>query len=318
MDNKKIVVFGGGTGITQLLSGLKLFPVDITAVITVSDNGASTGKLREEFLMPGMGDIRKVISSLSNSPEKIKRLLEYRFDTYSDLNGHPIGNLILVGMYNITGSLKESIEALSDFLDIRHKVLPISEDLLTLVGETLDGEKIVGEHNITEARKKYKRLFYEEEPHIVKEVIDAILDADMIIFSMGSLFTSVIPHLISRQVTNAIDKSRARIVYTANAVTQPGETDNFKVSDHVNVLNSYLGKRKIEYVLASITDIPHDIVKKYETKEQKDLVPVDLRTLEIMGCRIYTSDMIKIENNMIRHDSLRLATLIFNCLMEEN
>lgn len=316
MDNKKIVVFGGGTGITRLLQGLKLFPVDITAIITVSDDGSSTGKLREEFVVPGIGDIRKVIVGLSNVPDKVKKLLEYRFDTYSDLNGHPIGNLIMVGMYNMTGSLRESINVLSEFLDVRHKVLPISEDLLTLVGETVDGEIIKGEHNITASLKKYKRLYYEEEPHIVEEVFLAIKEADMIVFSMGSLFTSVIPHLISRQVVAAIDCSKAKIVYASNAVTQPGETDNFTVSDHVKVLNSYLGKRKIECVFSSTTKIPDMIVKKYETAEQKDLVPIDLEELNKLGCKLVTSDMIKIEDNMIRHDSLKLANLIFSSLID--
>ena len=146
--NKKIVVFGGGTGISYLLKGLNLFPVDITAVISVSDNGSSTGKLREEFVMPAMGDIRKVITSLSDVDNKIKDLLEYRFNTYSDLNGHPIGNLLMVGMYNMTGSLKESIEVLTNFLNIRHKVLPLSEDYLTLMGETIDGKIITGEEEI--------------------------------------------------------------------------------------------------------------------------------------------------------------------------
>lgn len=314
--NKKVVIFGGGTGITQLVSGLKLFPVDITLVSTVSDNGSSTGKLREEFVMPGMGDLRKIVVSLSNAPEKIKNLLEYRFDTYSDLNGHPIGNLIMVGMYNMTGSLKESIDVLSEFLDVRHKVLPISEDLLTLAGLTLDGEEILGEENITKAHKKYKKLYYKEKHHVTNDVIDAIDSADMIIFSMGSLFTSILPHLLFKEVRDAIDRSNAKILYTSNAVTQPGETDNFTVSDHIAVLNKYLGKRKIGYVLASNTKIPLDIVLKYSTSEQKDLVKIDKDIINSMGCKLYTSDMLKIENNMIRHDSLKLATLIFNCLMK--
>lgn len=315
--NKKVVVFGGGTGISQLLSGLKLFPVDITAVITVSDDGASTGKLREEFIMPGMGDIRKVIVSLSNASDKLKKLFEYRFDTYSDLNGHPIGNLILVGMYNMTGSLKESIDVLSEFLEVKHKVLPLSEDSLTLVGKTKDGDIVSGEHNITEAGCQFSKLYYEKEPTITPEVIQSILDADMIVFSVGSLYTSIIPHLISKQVIKAIDKSSAKIIYVCNAVTQPGETDNFSVSDHVKVLNSYLGKRKIDAVLAASTKIPNDIVLKYSTKEQKDLVPIDKDNLKDMNCKLYKEDMLVLENNMIRHDSLKLANLIFDCLMKK-
>ena len=313
--NKKIVVFGGGTGISYLLKGLNLFPIDITAVISVSDNGSSTGKLREEFVMPAMGDIRKVITSLSDVDNKIKDLLEYRFNTYSDLNGHPIGNLLMVGMYNMTGSLKESIEVLRNFLNIRHKVLPLSEDYLTLMGETIDGKIIMGEEEITKEKTTYKRLFYKEQPKIEKEVLRAIKEADLIIFSMGSLYTSIIPHLISEEIVNALDKTEAKILYTCNAVTQPGETDNFTVSDHINILNKYLNNKKINAVLASNTKIPDKIVKKYETSEQKDLVKIDKGNLKELNCELLEGDILTIENNMIRHDSLKLANLVFNYIM---
>ena len=148
---KKVVVFGGGTGLSFLLKGLKQFPVDIIAVISVSDDGRSTGKLREEFLMPAMGDIRQVLANLSDADDEIKDLLEYRFDTYSDLDGHPVGNLMMVAMYNMTGSLRESIKVLSSFLGVNHKVLPLSEDYLTLTCETMDGD-------IIEVTKTIKRI----------------------------------------------------------------------------------------------------------------------------------------------------------------
>lgn len=308
--NKKIVVFGGGTGITQLLSGLKLFPVDITAVIAVSDNGSSTGKLREEFSMPAMGDIRKVIISLSDVSEEIKNLLAYRFNTYSDLNGHPIGNLIMVGMYQMCHSLKDSIEVLSRFLNIRHKVLPLSEDNLVLMGETVDHEIVEGEEEITKYHKRYCRLFYKQEPKVLDEVLTSIKEADVIIFSMGSLFTSIIPHLLAKDVIKALDASKAKIIYTCNAVTQPGETDDFKVSDHVNVLNSYLGTHKVDVVVASKTKIPKKIVDKYATSEQKDLVVVDPNNIK--NTKLVIEDMLVIENNVIRHDVMKLATLLFN------
>lgn len=313
--NKKIVVFGGGTGISYLLKGLNLFPVDITAVISVSDNGSSTGKLREEFLMPAIGDIRKVITSLSDVDTKIKDLLEYRFNTYSDLNGHPIGNLMMVAMYNMTGNLKEAIEVLTKLLNIKHKVLPLSEDYLTLMGETTDGKIIEGEEEITKAKTKYKRLFYKEEPKIEKEVLTAIKEADLIIFSMGSLYTSILPHLISKEINQELDKAKAKILYTSNAVTQPGETDNFKVSDHIKTLNKYLNKRKIDVVIAPNTKIPDKIVKKYETSEQKDLVKIDKENIKKLNCKLIESDNLTIENNRIRHDSLKIANEVFNYLM---
>ena len=159
--NKKVLVFGGGTGLSYLLNGLKNFPLDITCVIPVSDNGSSTGKLRKEFNTPAVGDIRKVITSLSQIDEPIKKMLEYRFNTSSDLDGHAVGNLILTSMLDITGSLKDSISCLSKLLDVKHKVLPLSEDNnLQLVGEDKDGNIIEGESEITKAHKKYKKIYY--------------------------------------------------------------------------------------------------------------------------------------------------------------
>ena len=184
---KKVVVMGGGTGMSYLLRGLKDFPVDITAVITVSDNGRSTGKLRKEFHTPAVGDIRKVITNLSQIDEPIKEMMSYRFKTSSDLDGHAVGNLILTAMLNITGSLTESIKQLSKLLDVRHKVLPISEDSdLTLMGLDKDGNIIEGEEQITEAHHQFEKIFYKKEPKVLNEVLTSIKEADLIIFSMGS------------------------------------------------------------------------------------------------------------------------------------
>ena len=172
---KKVVVFGGGTGLSTLLKGLKDFPVDITAIITVSDNGRSTGRLRQEFNTPAVGDIRKVISNLSDTDEDIKKMLEYRFKTSSDLNGHAVGNLILTSMLDITGSLKESIKHLSKLLDVRHTVLPISEDNnITLMATTKEGNIVEGECEITETNETIDHIFYKEEPKVLDEVIDAV------------------------------------------------------------------------------------------------------------------------------------------------
>ena len=221
MKRKKIVLLGGGTGTSTVLRGLKYFPVDITAVITVSDNGRSTGRLRKEFSTPGVGDIRHVLSSLSTLPDEIKDIMEYRMNTYSELNGHSMGNLILTTLIQKTGSLKTSIEYLSKLLRVEHTVLPLSEDNLTLMGETEDGEIIEGEEEITLANKTYKRIFYKEEPTIFHEVFDAIKEADLVIISMGSLYTSILPHLICKDVVEAINKSKAKVMYICNAMTQP-------------------------------------------------------------------------------------------------
>lgn len=314
--HKKIAIFGGGTGISFLLRGLKEFPVDITAIITTSDNGSSTGKLRKEFSIPAVGDIRQVITNLSNIDPDIKKLMEYRFNTTSDLNNHAIGNLIFTGLLDITGSLKKTIEKISELLDVRHTVLPLSEDCLTLVGKTVDDEIIEGESAITKAHKKYKKIYYKEEPHVLPEVIEAIENADLIIFSMGSLYTSILPHIISKEVKKAIKSSKAKKMYICNAVTQPGETDNFTVSDHIKLLNHYLGKNVIDVVIASDSKISDDIVKKYSTEEQKDLVLIDEEELQKLGIEVITEDLITLEDGTIKHDSLKVSTTVFNYIIK--
>lgn len=313
--SKKIVILGGGTGTSFVLKGLKYFPVDITAVITVSDDGSSTGRLRKEFSTPAVGDIRKVLSNLSTLPDEVRDVMEYRLSTYSELNGHALGNLILTSLIHETGSLQTSIKYLSKILDVKHKVLPLSEDFLTLMGETTDGDVIEGEEEITKANKKYKKFFYKEQPHLLPEVFEAIEEADLIILSMGSLYTSVMPHIICKDVAEAIDKAKAKVMYICNAVTQPGETDGFGVSDHINVLEQYLGKDAIDVVIASNTEIPKDLIKKYETEEQKDIVPIDYENISKGKYELIEEDLITTTDGTIKHNSLKLSSVIFSYLM---
>ena len=315
MERKKVLVFGGGTGTSALLSGLKYFPLDITAVITVSDNGRSTGRLRKEFSTPAVGDIRNVLSNLSTLPEEIKNIMENRLTTYSDLNGHSIGNLLLTSLYKETGSLKKSIEYMSALLKIEHTVLPLSEDYLTLMGETEDGEIIEGEEEITLAKKQYKRIFYKEQPHIFPEVFDKIEEADLIILSMGSLYTSLLPHLACPDLVSAINKSNAKVMYVCNVMTQPGETDNFGVSDHINVLEKYLGEDSIDAVIVSNNVLPKELLKKYLTEEQKDQVLVDYENMKDVKYEVIESDLLTTKDGKIRHDSLKLSSIIFQYLV---
>ena len=314
---KKVLVMGGGTGISYLLRGLKDFPVDITAVITVSDNGRSTGRLREEFHTPAVGDIRKVITNLSQIDDPIKKMMSYRFNTSSDLDGHAVGNLILTAMLDITGSLKDSVAYLSKLLDVRHTVLPISEDSdLTLMGLDKDGNIIEGEEQITEAHHQFEKIYYKHEPKVLKEVIKAIKEADLIILSMGSLYTSILPNIICKQVKTALDESKAPIMYTCNIVTQPGETDNFTVGDHVELLNKYLNNRKVDVVIANGTKISKETAKRYASQEQKDPVLVDKKKLEKLGVELIEEDLVTIDtDNTLKHDSLKLSSIIFSYLL---
>lgn len=314
--NKKVVVFGGGTGLSSLLRGLKQYPLDITAVVSVSDDGSSTGKLRTEFDVIAVGDIRKVIESLSDNENELKKLLNYRFESNGELNNHALGNLILIAESKLQGSVEKAIKTLSKILNLKGHVLPFTEDKITLIGEMNDGSIIEGEHNITKAHKTIKRVYYNEEPNISKELIHEIKSADLIILSMGSLFTSVIPNLLSTDIKKAIDKSNAKIVYCCNLFTQPGETDNFKVSDHVKVLNDYLGEKKINYVIANEEEINDELIQKYATEEQKDLVILDKVETEKLGAEVISDDLAYIKNfieekkYVYRHNYVKLGFLI--------
>ena len=315
---KKVVVFGGGTGISGVLKGLKKFPVEITAIITVSDNGCSTGKLRKEFNTPAVGDIRKVITALSDIDEPIKKMMEYRFHTSSDLDGHAMGNLILTSMLDITGSLKEAIASLSKLFEVKHKVLPISEDSsLTLMGLDQDGNVIEGEEQITKAHHKFQKIYYKDEPKVLPEVLTAIQEADLIIFSMGSLYTSILPSIICKEIQATIKECEAPLMYLCNIVTQPGETDNFTVSDHIKLLNKYLEDRKIDVVIASNSKIDKKIAEKYATAERKDPVKLDYEELNKMEVELIEDNLSTIEDNTLRHNSFKLSSLIFSYLMRK-
>jgi len=302
-------------GTSSILRGLKYFPIEITAIITVSDNGRSTGRLRKEFSTPAVGDVRHVLSNLSTLPDEIKNIMEYRLSTYSDLNGHPLGNLILTALLKETNSFKTSIEYLSKLLAVEHTVLPLSEDCLTLMGEATDGEIIEGEENITKANKEYSRIFYKENPHIFPEVFDKINEADLVIISMGSLYTSVMPHLICPDVVKAIKNSNAKVMYICNAMTQPGETDNFTVNDHVQTLEKYLGKDTIDAVVATNTIINDELLDKYATEEQKDPVRIDYENIIKENYELLEGDLLTTSDGTIKHDSLKLSSIIFSYLM---
>ena len=312
----KVAVLGGGTGMSQLLRGLKKLPFDISALVSVCDDGSSTGRLREEFHTPAVGDIRKVLISLSENEEEIKRLFDYRFNTSSDLDGHALGNLLLTGAAEITGNVSGGIELVNSLLKLKGKVIPLTEDNVTLMGKMNSGKVVMGEHHITEDDGKIKAVYYKETPEVNPDVLKAIRHADVIILSMGSLFTSIIPNLLCKEVRKEIDNSKAKLMYVCNIMTQPGETDDFKVSDHVKLLNSYLGKHKIDTVILNNGKIDADIVKNYETTEQKDLVEMDYENLEKMNLDIIDNDYIMIDNGMIRHNTLRVAIDILSYLLD--
>jgi len=311
---KNVVVFGGGTGLSHLLSGLKLFPVSVTAIISVADSGSSTGILKREMSIPAVGDIGKVMLTMSNADNDLKELLGYRFDTPT-LSNHPIRNLLMAALIEQKGNLTDSIDFMCKLLKINGRILPITEEKVELVGIMEDDKVIVGEENITKYNEKIKELKYDKGFQVNKEVIKSIKNADLIVISPGSLYTSIMPHLIIDEISKTINESKAKKIYVCNLFTQPGETDDFKVSDHLDVLHKYI---KIDAVIANDTKIPSKTAKKYETEEQKDQVKVDKKKLEnnykLISDKIYMFSKL---DGTIKHDPLKTSFLIFSYLMDE-
>lgn len=312
---KKVVIFGGGSGLSQILKGLKLFPIDITAIVTVADNGRSSGILREEFEIPAVGDISKVLISMASTNEISAKLLNYRFDENSSIGAHSIKNLMLTSLLDITGNFSEAVKVFCDIFNIQGTVLPLTDECVDLIATTTTKETIYGEEEITNSMKSLKSIKYNKKFTVNPKVIKAIENAHLIVFSAGSLFTSILPHLIAPEVVKALNKCRAKKLYICNLVTQPGETLNFTASQHVKVLNKYL-KNKLDAIVINKRKIPADLIKKYETKEQKYPVLFDKKELEKLDLTILGDKIYCIEDGYIRHDSLKTGYLIFSYLMD--
>ena len=309
-----VVFFGGGTGLSCILSGLKLFPIDVTTVIAVSDNGSSTGKLKEELNIPAVGDVGKVLLSMANVDEDFIDLLSYRFQKGS-LNTHPVRNIVLAALIDLKGNLTEATKYMCKLLDIKGTVLPLTGEKIDLVGEST-GKEYFGEEAVSRNIRNISRLTYDHDIKIEQEIQEKIGEADLIIFSAGSLYTSIIPHLLAPEVRNALEETRAPLLYISNLVTQPGETDIQSVSQHVEVLNEYLGSRKIDLVVANNGTVDEEVRERYLSSENKRIVQVDHDTLEKMGVQVIEDDIFCIENEKIRHNALKTAFLIFSYLME--
>ncbi len=315
---KKIVVFGGGTGLSSLLSGLKLFPVDVTTVITVSDNGSSTGQLREELDIPAVGDIGKVLLSMANVEDDFVQLLGYRFKKEGSLYNHPVRNILLAALIDQKGSLTEAAKYMSKLLRIKGTVLPLTEDKVDLVGLNDRGRAdYFGEVAVGQNISNITRLAYDHEITVSEEIAGKVAEADLIIFSYGSLYTSIMPHLLSSQLRSMLDGAKAPIMYVCNLVTQPGETDAYTVSDHIRVLNSYLDKRRIDVVLANSSAIDEQTRSNYLQTENKRIVQLDTEEIERTGAQLIAGDIFRIEDGRIRHDALKTAYMIFSYLMDQ-
>lgn len=303
--SKKVVLFGGGTGLSNVLSELKKFDIDISAVVTTADNGGSTGKIRNFYDIPAPGDLRRCALALSDD-QSLTDAMNYRFD--KNINNHTVGNLVLAAFTDIYGSMKIACEEYCKMLGVKQTVLPISDDSLKLCAKMESGAIIHGEHQISTYPEKIVELFYEDNPKILSEVIDEVNSADVIIFSCGSLYTSIIPNLLFEDLIKALDNFDGKIIYLCNLMTQRGETEKYKVSDHINAINRHLNHHGVDVVIANNNyDVDKNIISNY-VKEKANLVTIDEDKID---AKILSDDLLIIdEDDHIRHNINKVVDLI--------
>lgn len=312
----KIVTIGGGTGLSVLLTGLKEYTSNISAIVTVADDGGSSGRLRQQFDILPPGDIRNCLVALADAPSLMRDLFQFRFNTNSELSGHSFGNLFITVMTRLTGDFEKAIKETSKVLALRGQVIPSTLSNVVLVAQHRDGTTTVGEDKIPKARRPINRVMLEPaQPQATPDAIKAIEEAQVIILGPGSLYTSIIPNLLIKEISEAVAISGAIKVYVCNVMTQPGETDGFSASDHIKVLVNHSHPRVLNYCLVNTGEIPQEILKRY-AQQDSYLVVNDRKKIENMGYRAIEDDFGIVENDVVRHDPVRLAKLILG-LMEE-
>ena len=317
----KVVAIGGGTGLSMLLKGIKNITNNITAVVTVGDDGGSSGRLREELGVLPPGDIRNCIAALADDEDLVTKLFQYRFKIGEGLKGHSFGNLFLTALCSITGDMVRAVKESSNVLSIRGRVLPSTLDNMKLVAEMEDGRIIHGESSIPEAEGKIKRLFTEPaECTALPEVIEAIKDADLIIMGPGSLFTSVIPNLLIKEISKEISKSNARKIYVCNIMTQHGETDNYSVASHINAIINHSGYSNVMDAVLVNSSMPTELSPKYAKSESYPVV-IDMENIDPIGVSVIKNNLLEEQeskNGFIRHSHNRVARAIYYWYRKQN
>ncbi|MCP3775825.1 YvcK family protein [Paenibacillus sp. MZ04-78.2] len=306
----RIVVIGGGTGLSVMLRGLKHKPVDITAVVTVADDGGSSGILRSELEMIPPGDIRNVLSALADVEPLLGQLLDYRFDKGNGLAGHSLGNLMLAAMCDITGDFVTGVRELSRVLAVRGRVLPASDHSIVLRALMEDGSIVEGESNIPKARGVIHRVSIEpQDVRALPEALEALREADAILVGPGSLYTSILPNLLVPEIAKTIVESNALKIFICNVMTQPGETDDYKVSDHLKAVRDHVGIDLFDYVIVNNGDIPEQVQSKYAEQGAK-IVPLDLDEVTKQGYKVI-ADQLVLFRTYLRHDAEKLSQHIY-------
>jgi len=311
----KIVAIGGGTGLSTLLRGIKHFTNNIVAVVTVADDGGSSGRLRQELGILPPGDIRNCLVALANDESTLSSLFQYRFSNGAGLEGHSFGNLFIAAMNNIAGDFEKAIKLSSKILSVTGRVLPATLQPSTLCAELETGETVIGESNISKSGSVISHLYLKPEfNRPLPEVIQAIKDAEAIILGPGSLYTSVLPNLLVKGMADAIKESKALKIYICNVMTQPGETDDFTASDHLKALFKHGGDRIVDYIILN-NKTPTRLLDKYKAHGAHPVMP-DIAEVKKLGVEVVATPLIN-ETDLVRHDPSTLSEIIIKFITEK-
>lgn len=319
----KVVVVGGGTGLSVLLRGIKRFTSNITAIVTVADDGGGSGKLREDLGMLPPGDIRNCILALADTEPIMEKLLQYRFKD-GTLKKQSFGNLLIAAMVGISDSFEDAIKRINEIFAVAGKVLPVTTENVTLFAKLKNGQTIKGESQIPikslESGSPIEKVFLKpKKVKALQESIDAIMDADVIILGPGSLYTSILPNLLVADITKAINKSTALKVYISNLMTQPGETDGFSIGEHVKAILEHTDNDIIQYVYANNQDVPSEIIEKYREEGATPVILTenDVEYLRRNKIKIIENNYIEIKKGYLRHNAFKLSEDIVNMVIEK-
>lgn len=317
MKQLKIVLIGGGTGLSVLARGLREYPIDITAIVTVADDGGSTGKIRSEMDIPAPGDIRNVIAALSDAEPILEEIFQYRFKE-NQIEGHSLGNLLLAALTNIKNDFGHAVKELSKILNIKGKVIPSTNTNVKLNAVLEDGEIVHGESKIPKKNKRIDRVYLEpENVEPMEEAIDALEEADLIVMGPGSLYTSVISNLCVKGMSDAILSSKAPKLYISNVMTQPGETTGYDVVDHIEAIHKHAGKPFIDYVICSEDKYDDEVLERYKERNSTPVAMNEDRITEHHIKMITSSNLVEIsDQHLVRHNTKVLAKLIYDLALE--
>jgi len=308
-----VTVIGGGTGLSVLLRGIKSVTSNITAIVTVADDGGSSGRLREDLGMIPPGDLRNCLVALADTEPLMEKLFQHRFGGTGGLAGHNFGNLFIAAMTEVLGDVEQALKESSKVLAVRGRVLPASTQTVRLWAKMTDGSIVEGESQIPLVNKRIARVYLQpEETMPVESSLEAIRDADAIILGPGSLYTSILPNLLVRGVADTLRRSQAVKIYICNVMTQPGETDGYSASEHVQAILDHVGPGVIDYVVINNQNVAEELQQKYA---DQGAYPVknDAEKVEAMGIKVTQADVIN-ETNLVRHDPLKLSRTIVSMI----